>query len=185
MKIPSQAKKVFTGQIFSVYQWEQELYDGRHATFEMLKRPGTIQIIPTMGDKILLAHEEQPHNPRGFGFLGGRQESDEEPLVTAKRELLEEAGLLSEDWELIKVYHNKGKIDWTIYLYLARNCRKIAEPTLDAGEKIEVKEVSFDRFLEIISSEDFWAHDISNDILRMRLAPQNLEAFKKKVFPQG
>lgn len=37
MKLPPQAKKVFTGQIFDVYQWEQEMYDGSFETFEMLK----------------------------------------------------------------------------------------------------------------------------------------------------
>lgn len=183
MKLPSNAKKVFQGKIFSIYQWEQELYDGSTATFEALKRTGTIQIIPTMGDKILLSHEEQPAKPRSFTFLGGRQEPDEEPLITAKRELLEETGMQSDDWELLKVYHNEGKIDWDIYLYAARDCKKVAEPNLDAGEKINVLEVSWEEFLEKVSSEDFWGQIIANDILRMRLDNSKLETFKKKLFP--
>ena len=32
--IPENAKKVFTGQVFDVYQWEQEMFDGSKATFE-------------------------------------------------------------------------------------------------------------------------------------------------------
>lgn len=182
MKLPSNAKKVFQGKIFSVYQWEQELYDGSTATFEMLKRPGTIQIIPTMENKILLSHEEQPTKPRSITFLGGRQEENEEPLVTAKRELLEETGLESDDWEFLKVYKNEGKIDWDVYLYAARNCRKVAEPNLDGGEKIDVIEVTWDEFLEKVSSEDFWGQIIANDILRMRLDQKKLEAFKQKLF---
>jgi 8-oxo-dGTP pyrophosphatase MutT (NUDIX family) len=183
MKLPSHAKKVFQGKIFSVFQWEQEMYDGTTAMFEMLKRPGTIQIIPTVGDKILLSHEEQPTKPKSFTFLGGRQETDEEPLVTAKRELLEEAGLESDDWELLKVYHNKGKIEWDIYLFAARNCKKVAEPNLDAGEKIDVIEVTWEEFLEKVSSENFWGQIIANDILRMRVDQQKLASFKKKLFP--
>jgi ADP-ribose pyrophosphatase len=183
MKLPPTAKKVFQGVIFSVYQWQQELYDGTTATFEALQRPGTIQIIPTIGDKILLSHEEQPTKPKSFTFLGGRQEPDEEPLVTAKRELMEETGLESDDWELLKVYKNEGKIDWDMYLFAARNCRKVGEPNLDGGEKIDVIEVSWDKFLEKVSSESFWGQIIANDILRMRLDAAKLEIFKKKLFP--
>ncbi|MGI8419459.1 MAG: NUDIX hydrolase [Candidatus Levyibacteriota bacterium] len=182
MKLPPKAKKVFQGKIFSVFQWEQQLYDGSTATFEMLKRPGTIQIIPTSGDEIYLSYEEQPTKPRSYTLLGGRQEPDEEPLVTAKRELREESGLESDDWELYKTYKSEGKIAWPLYLYIARNCRKVAKPKLDPGEKIEVKQVSFEAFLSIVSDEDFWGAIIANDILRMRLDPTKLEKFRHTLF---
>lgn len=183
MKLPSNAKKVFQGQIFSVYQWEQELYDGSKATFEALKRLGTIQIIPTTADgKIYLSYEEQPTKPRSYTLLGGRQEPDEDPAITAKRELLEEAGLESDDWELYKTFGSEGKIEWTTYLFIARNCRKVAEPHLDAGEKIEVKEVTFDEFLKIVSDESFWGQYVANDILRLQLHSNKLAAFKEKLF---
>lgn len=183
MNIPQGAKKVFSGKIFEVYQWEQKMYDGTTKIFERLKRPGTIQIIPTIGDNMFLSYEEQPAKPKSYNFLGGRQEEGEEPLATAKRELLEEAGFVSDDWELLKEYHYAGKIDWTTYLFTARNCRKAAEPHLDGGEEIEVKQVTWEEFLTITSREDFWSQFIASDILRMRLNPEKLEAFKKKLFP--
>jgi ADP-ribose pyrophosphatase len=182
MKLPPQSKKVFQGKIFAVYQWEQKLYDGTTATFEMLKRPGTIQIIPTSDQKVYLSYEEQPTKPLSYTLLGGRQEPDEDPLVTAKRELLEETGMESDDWELLKIYDSEGKIDWPTFLFVARNCKKVAKQKLDPGEKIEVKKVSFDEFLEIVSSEKFWGKIIANDILRMRLDKEKLEKFKKKLF---
>ncbi len=182
MKLPKQAKKVFQGNIFSVYQWEQQLYDGTTATFEMLKRPGTIQIIPTADDQIFVSLEEQPTKPRSFSLLGGRQEPNEDPLVTAKRELLEESGLESDDWELLKTYEYQGKIEWPLYYYIARSCKKVAEQKLDPGEKIEVKHVSFPDFLELASSEDFGNQLFANDILRMKLDKKKLEEFKKKLF---
>lgn len=183
MKLPPNAKKVFQGKIFSVYQWEQELYDGSTGTFEHLKRPGTIQVIPTNSDgKIFISHEEQPTKPRSYSLLGGRQEPDEDPALTAKRELLEEAGLESDDWELYKIFESEGKIDWTIYLFIARNCRKVAQPRLDAGEKIDVKEVTFEEFLKTASDEAFWGKYFTNEILRLRLNPTKLKAFKQKLF---
>jgi ADP-ribose pyrophosphatase len=182
MKLPSNAKKVFQGKIFSVYQWEQKLYDGTTATFEMLKRTGTIQIIPTADDYVYLSYEEQPTKPLSYTLFGGRQEPNEDPLVTAKRELLEETGLESDDWELLKTYEYMGKIEWPMYLYIARNCRKVSKQHLDPGEKIEIKKVTFGEFIEIASSERFWNQIFSNDILRLRLNGNKLNEFKKKLF---
>ena len=70
----------------------------------------TIQIIPVSGDKLYLSHEEQPGKSLCYTFLGGRQEHGEEVLTVAKRELLEESGMESDDWELFKTYHFDEKI---------------------------------------------------------------------------
>lgn len=181
MKFPEKAKKVFDGTIFDVYQWEQEMFDGSKTTFEGLKRPGTILIIPLVGDKLILSKEEQPGTRKRDTYLGGRQEDGEEPIETAKRELLEEAGMESSDWELIREYTPHGKIDWTIYLFVARDCKKVAEQNLDAGERIELNQVSFEESIDIISRRDFWDRESSNDVYRMKHDGE-LEAYKKQIF---
>ena len=43
--VPADADKVFEGVIYDVYHWDQTLYDGSKAKFEMLKRPDTVVII--------------------------------------------------------------------------------------------------------------------------------------------
>lgn len=182
MIIPKHAKQVFKGKIFNVYQWEQKLYDGSIAIFEALKRPATIQIIPVFKGKILLSYEEQPGKPRTYTFFGGRQEEGEDPLFTAKRELLEETGLESKDWELIKIYRSEGKIDWPTYFYVARNCKRISPQTLDAGERIEIKETNFEEFLDILEAGNFWNDMISTDIFKMRYKyVDKLHEFRKKL----
>ena len=102
MKIPPEAKCVFKGIIFDVYQWEQKMFDGSTATFEMLKRPNTLQVIAADENYIYLGQEEQPGKGPFFSLFGGRQEPGEDPLAGAKRELLEESGLAADDWELLK-----------------------------------------------------------------------------------
>ncbi|HLL60943.1 MAG TPA: NUDIX hydrolase, partial [Candidatus Nitrosocosmicus sp.] len=171
MKIPDHAKQVFKGIIFDVYQWEQEMFDGSTHTFEGLKRPNTVLVIPTVENKIIITKQEQPDKPQYYSLLGGRQDGDEEPLQTAKRELMEEAGMASNDWELYKVYDNFSKFDWQLYLYIARNCEKTADQKLDPGEKIELVGLSFEDFIELHTSEDFWGGEITVDILKMRLNP--------------
>ncbi|MEK7605242.1 MAG: NUDIX hydrolase [Patescibacteria group bacterium] len=183
MKIPDNAKLVFKGVIFDVYQWQQELFDGSQATFEALKRPGTVQVIPTVGDRVLLSYEEQPGKPRRHTFFGGRMEEGEEPLTAIKRELLEETGLQSDDWELYKEYVSGGKIIWPIYLYVARNCRKVTEPRLDPGEKIDIKEFGFEEFVDIVSREDFMETQTSNEVFRFKQDADKLEDFRKLIFP--
>lgn len=179
--IPNKAQKVFDGVIFDVYQWQETMYDGSSATFEALRRPATIQILPTASDTIFISNEEQPTKPRCLTLLGGRLEEGEDPLACAKRELMEEAGMESADWELYKVYDYEGKIDWQTYLFIARNCQKVAEPNLDAGEKIEVKSVNFDEFIHLLTMENFWVHrDIVIDLFRMKERDE-LEQFKQKL----
>ncbi len=181
--IPPSAKRVYKGKIFELYQWEQKMFDGSTETFELLKRPNTIQIITTMNGKILTVREEQPGRPpRELGLYGGRAEQGEEPLATAKRELLEEGGLESSDWELWKVYTPVIKMSWNVYFFIARNCRKVAEPQLDAGEKIEQRELDFEKFIEIMTAEGYWAPHFSMDLLRMKLTGR-LNEFRSKLFP--
>lgn len=181
MPLPPNAKKVFDGIIFDVYQWEQELYDGSLATFEMLKRPGTLLVIPEKDGKILLADQEQPVKGSFISLLGGRQEEGEAPLAGAKRELLEESGLVSEDWELLFETQPYNKVDWTVHTYIARNCKEVEKQNPDAGEKITVLELDFDEFINTVLSDRFCGHELVEKILRMKLDPAKMEAFKKKL----
>lgn len=181
MKIPKQAKRVFKGVIFDVYQWPQKMYDGSIATFEKLKRPDTIQIIPVVGNKIVIAKEQQPDGWNRHGFIGGRVEPNETPLNAAKRELLEEAGLKAKSWTLYKVSEPYQKLVWHIYFFIAHDCKKIAEQKLDNGEKITTKEVTFDQFIEYVGDHKSFAIELTVDILKMKL-DGTLNKFKKLLF---
>lgn len=143
--IPPQAERVFEGQIFDVYQWPQTMFDGSIHTFEMLRRPDTIAVIAVDGDKILVLDDEQPHIGSKKSLPTGRvDKNDHSALSAAKRELLEETGYEFTNWRLINVVQPHSKLEWFIYFYVASNGEKVAEPKLDAGEKIKVHHLSFD-----------------------------------------
>lgn len=185
MKIPEQANRVFKGIIFDTYQWSQKMFDGSEKTFEMLKRLGTVLVLPTVGDKVITTLEEQPNHPMRPSLLGGRQEKDEEPIVTAKRELMEEAGLASDDWELLMVVEAFPKIDWNVYIYVARNCQQVGSQQLDGGERIKLIPASFEEFLTIVSADNFWGPELAMEVMRLRLNPDTakLEGLRRKLFP--
>jgi ADP-ribose pyrophosphatase len=132
--IPEHAKKVFSGLIFDVYHWEQELFDGTTTTFEALKRKGTAVVLPILDNgNFLMCIQEQPGYSKRLDFLGGRQDNDEDLLETAKRELLEESGYEAELYDLLLEKNPwTPKVEWPIHYYIAKGLTKVSEQKLDA-----------------------------------------------------
>lgn len=146
--IPENATKVFTGKIFDVYQWQQEMFDGTFETFEMLKRPDTVLIIAEDDTgQILACNEEQPGGiVRKQHLPAGRVDaSDKTILDAAKRELKEETGYSFAEWRLLDVVQPEKKIEWFVYTFIARSEVGIDETQHDAGEKIEVTTVDLEQ----------------------------------------
>lgn len=181
--IPPQAKKVFTGQIFDVYQWEQTMFDGSTETFEMLQRPNMVQILTVVEDKILVIQEEQPNMPQVTSIPGGRQDAeDATPLEAAKRELEEETGYTSTEWSELFLWEPHRKIAMKQYCFLAKHATQTGVQQLDPGERISSTIISFEEFITLASSNIFQAQELQKEILRMRLEPGALEAFRERLF---
>lgn len=173
--IPAHAERVFKGEIFEVYHWQQPLFDGSTATFEKIKRADTVGVIPiTAAGKLIISRQAQPGTKPYLGTLGGRIDEGESPEAAAKRELLEESGLVAETLTLWSAEQIMEKIDWAIYTFVAKGCRQVAEQTLDAGEDISLMEVTFDEFLNIVATEEFRDHDLALRVLRQARDPQKL-----------
>lgn len=182
-KLPKNAKRVFKGKIYEVWQWPQKMYDGSRETFEMLKRPDTAQVIPVIGDKILILTQAQPNRPKAFYCIaGGRVEKGETALNAAKREMLEETGYVSRDWKLWQTINPVGKIIWTIYTYIARDCLYWQPPRLDAGEKITTKLISFDEFLDLADEPDFYEKELKNFMWQARSDKKEYKKLHKVLF---
>lgn len=164
-KIPKHAKKVFTGVIFDIYQWQQELFDGSYTTFEMASRADAVSIIPIIDDKIVVLHEEQPmHDPR-IGFPGGHIEPKETPLQAAIRELHEETGMTFKKLKLVLVEDiGGGKLDWWAYRFIATDLVSTEEPHVDPGEKIEVEQVDFATAKELARNNHFMSSAIMESV---------------------
>ena len=164
--IPEEAECKFRGELFDVYQWPQEMFDGSTATFEMLRREDTVVIIAVLTaeeqkrlgkvaegedaeDKVVITYQTQPHQDWFYDYPGGRHDSpDETELEAAKRELREETGLSFANWKLVEVHQPFTKIDWLVYTFVATDLVGQVAQQLDAGEKIEVLEATLDELRE-------------------------------------
>ena len=174
--IPDHAEKVFSGVIFSVWQWEQELYDGSTATFEALTQPDTAFLLGVLpNQKLLMVRDYQPHRDAVIATPGGRMDPGENARGAAMREFREETGYEAE--EVIPWFEYKwgSKVHNTSHYFIGKNIQKAAEPEFDAGEKIEPLEYSFDEFLALGSNTD-----MREMILRLRLLEAQLDKKKRE-----
>lgn len=137
--IPDTARQVFAGEIFDVFQWPQQMYDGSTATFEMLRRADTVSIICVVDGKIIVLDEEQPNRGPRRNFPGGRVDPDDESvLAAAKREVLEETGYTFRQWRLVKVFQPYAKMEWFIHIFIAWDADGHQAVAHDPGEKITI-----------------------------------------------
>lgn len=182
--IPDDAKRVFKGVIFDVYQWEQELFNGTKAIFEKLKRVDTAVVFPVLDDgKILLIEQEQPGKEPYISGIGGRIDEGEDILKAAKRELLEESGYEALEFILWDAQQSMPKTDYVIYTFIAKGLKKVTDLNLDGGEKIILKPVSFDEFLNMAENERFMEKEIITKLYQAKLYPKKREELRKLFKP--
>ena len=104
---------------------------------------------------------------------GGRDDpGQEDPLAAAKRELREETGYVSEDWEaLLTVPSQATMADNYAYVFRARNCRRVDGQHLDEDEYLNALLLSPEELKEAIETGRFeqavhvmaWAYDRLRD----------------------
>jgi ADP-ribose pyrophosphatase len=181
--LPENARLIFKGVLFEVWQWEQAMFDGSTEIFERIWRCPTVEIIATVGDKIMIEYQDQPDRKDNVNLPSGRADKGDDPLEEAKRELLEETGYASNEWELFLQHGSGGKVINEIYYFIARDCKKVKEPELDAGEKIEMKFITFDELLRLADEPRFWAPpEFVTYLVRAQTNTEKKEAFRKRIF---
>lgn len=159
------------------------MFDGSTATFEKIWRPSTVEVIVTVGDKILMEEQDQPDRKNNINLPGGRADQGEDVLEEAKRELLEETGYESNDWSQLYQFGKDGKVVQEVFYFVARNAVRTQEPHLDAGEKITTKLITLDEFIALADEPRFWSFpQFVIYLLEAKYDPSKKEELKKKIF---
>lgn len=165
--VPAAAKRVFTGVIYDVYHWQQSFPDGTEATFEMLKRPDTVEVIAIKDNKIYAVYDEQIGRPPEFKLPGGRHDvPSETELDCGKRELHEEIGMRFKTWKLINAEQVHFKIEQVLYTYIATDFEGQDEPHVDVSEKITLRPIDFSEAKRIAETDEhaFWPNRLFRQV---------------------
>jgi ADP-ribose pyrophosphatase len=133
-------KRIFAGKLLDVRSDTVRLPDGTLATREYIVHPGAVLIVPLHDDGRVIVERQfrYPLNRVLIEFPAGKIDPGEAPLVTAQRELREEAGYTATDWTHLGTIHSVVSYSTeAIELYLARGLAHVGA-TLDHGEFLEI-----------------------------------------------
>jgi ADP-ribose pyrophosphatase len=114
-------------------------------------------IVAQIPDGRLICERQYKHGP-GRVILtlpAGALETDEEPLDAARRELLEETGYMSDEWDQLGIHHTHANAGGSLsHAFFARGCRKVAEPNSGDLEEMTIELKTLAEVLSTLSSGD-------------------------------
>ena len=171
-----------TGKFLTVENHVIELPDGRIIDdWSWIITPDFVLVTALTPDNKFICFRQTKYAVEGLTLapVGGYIEPGEEPLLAAKRELLEETGYQAEEWIFLGRYPvmaNRG--GGAGYLYLARAARYVAEPHSDDLEQQELLFLDFDEVELAIATAGFniitWTACVALALLYIKSEQNNL-----------
>lgn len=181
--IPAEAQKVFQGTMFSVWQWEQELYDGSRSTFERVARPDYAYAIGVLPEKkILLVEDEQPDRSAVLTPAGGGVEAGEDPSAAAAREFEEETGFRIGRLKPWHTYRPSHRLEMAVHAFIGQHITNVGAATPEAGEKITLRTFTFDEFLELGHSDLLRDWLLRIHLLEAKIDPSKRDALRALLY---
>ena len=144
---PEKQIEQFRGRIISVTTDEVRLPNGHLAALEVVHHPGGAAAVAIDARERVCLLKQYRYVADGWlwELPAGKLEPNEPPLVTAQRELIEEAGVSARSWRSLGSYlSSPGIFTEVLHLFLAADI----DPAASAHERAEVIEVHWVPFAE-------------------------------------
>lgn len=135
-----QRRSVYEGKVVDFGLETVKLPNGESVELEIIRHPGGAAAVALDAQERVCLLRQYRHAAGGWlwELPAGKIDPGETPFSTASRELIEEAGVASNDWiDLGSMLSSPGVLAEVIYLYLARGL-KSAPQNLEAHEVIEI-----------------------------------------------
>lgn len=125
--------------------------EGKSFDFETFEKVGSESVVVLALDKegSAIVAEQYRVGPEMvmLDCPGGGVGKNQTPEEAARAELLEEAGYESSQWQYLGSTHEHPYSNRNRHYFLALDAEKIAEPSIDDLEDIEVKKISIDQLI--------------------------------------
>ncbi|NND81406.1 MAG: NUDIX hydrolase [Gammaproteobacteria bacterium] len=144
------------GSLISLYKEKVAFPDGGHTYFDIVKHPGGAVIAAlNEKDEICLLRQWRHAVDRYIWELpAGCLEAGEAPLITAQRELEEEAGVTATRWtELGQICTSPGFSNEILYFFTAQELQP-GTAQLDDAEQLEVHWMPLSRVADMARSDE-------------------------------
>jgi len=146
---------LYRGRIINVRQDRVKTGDDETVFREIVEHPGAVAVLAlnNNGEVIMVRQHRQPAGEIMLEIPAGKLEPNEEPLECARREMLEETGLIGLNWkELCVFYPSPGFCNEIIYLFQVEQLNKAVSPTSDPDENIAVEVIPLGEAWAMINS---------------------------------
>lgn len=147
------SEKIYDGKMINLRIDTVELPDKKYSKREIVEHPGAVAVIAITEDNEILLVEQyrKAVDQVLLEIPAGKIEIDEEPNITAMRELEEETGYKAESVEyLLETYSSPGFTNERIYIFLAKNIEKVSDKLGVDGENLRIKKVKLDKLIKEI-----------------------------------
>ena len=99
---------------------------------------------------------------------GGFEKGERDGLSVAKRELLEETGYVSDEWQFLgSTVESSAKLTNHMNIYFANNCRKVSSQKLDETEELNVMVVPFEEAIQMVMDNRICCNSSAHGILKV------------------
>ena len=141
----SDSETVYVGRVLAVRLDHVVMPGGRVAQREIVEHPGAVAIVPLHDDASVVMIDQYRHAvgrrlrelPAGLLDTPG-----EDPVATARRELVEEVGCTAQEWSvLVDVVSSPGFSDEAVRVFLARGLTEIGRPAGGDDEEADLSVV--------------------------------------------
>jgi ADP-ribose pyrophosphatase len=145
---------VFSGNLLHVHVDKVVMPDGKLSVREYVTHPGAVVIIPLLdnGDLVFERQHRYPLHQDFYELPAGKIDPDEDPLLCAQRELLEETGYIAANWRYLTTLHPCiGYSNEKLVYFLAEGLNlQVACP--EDGEHLEVFTLAMTEALEWVKA---------------------------------